>query len=142
MQLRLGKFDDKFQLKHKLIHIPFGSGIILYLTQLHAGHYGSPGNFRFHAILSEEFSWNGSHLMDLETYLENTTEGQEVDKQAILDQFEKDLLECNALGMTTDKRKSLHKTTFYKHLLQFNTCDEFLNLVKRTDKDKKKGSTD
>ena len=141
MQLRLGKFDDKFQLKHGLIHIPFGSGIILYLTQLHAGHYGSPGNFRFHAVLSED-AWDGTYLMQLETYLEKTTEGQEVDKQAILDQFEKDLLECNALGMTTKKGQSLRKTTFYNHLLQFNTCDEFLNLVKRTDKDKKKGSTD
>ena len=141
MQLRLGKLDDQSRLNHGLIHIPFGSGIILHYTQLHAGHYGSPRNFRFHAVFSEEH-WNSNYLMQLHTYLEKATELQEVDIKAIVDQFEKDLKESNALEMKTTKEQKLHRTTYYNHLREFNPSPEFLSLVQTTDNDKKKKSTD
>ena len=42
------------KLKHKLIHIPFGSGCIFPETQSHPGHYGSRNTTRSHAILVEK----------------------------------------------------------------------------------------
>ena len=68
MHLRLGKINKKSELIHGLIHIPFGSVILLHYTQLHAGHYGNPTNFCFHAVLSDR-AWDGSHLMPLGKYL-------------------------------------------------------------------------
>ena len=44
-----------------MIHIPFGSGIVLPCTQYHAGHFGSKGNFRFHAVISSG-NWHGTSL--------------------------------------------------------------------------------
>ena len=107
MQLRLGKFDDKHQLKHGLIHVTFGSGILLHFTQLHVGHYGSPGNFRLNYILSEG-QWEGTCVMLFQTYLEKITEEQDVNKQT---QFENDVKESDALGMKTTKDEKLHRTT-------------------------------
>ena len=48
-----------YTLKEELIHIPLGSGVILPVDQLHAGHYGKENNIRYHAILVDE-GWDGS----------------------------------------------------------------------------------
>ena len=50
-----------------MIHIPLGSGVILPVDQLHAGHYGKENNIRYHAILADE-GWDGSQLLLLEDY--------------------------------------------------------------------------
>ena len=50
-----------------MIHIPLGSGVILFIDQLHAGHYGKENNIRYHAILADE-GWDGSQLLLLEDY--------------------------------------------------------------------------
>ena len=134
MQLRLGKFDDNFNLNHDLIHIPFGSGIVIHLKQLHAGHYGSPQNFRFHAVFSEDI-WDGSRLMGLETYLDNR--GQKTTKKTIVEHFKKDLLESDQFEMKTAKGSSLHTTTYCKHLRKFNPSADFLSLLPTIDNDKK-----
>ena len=43
-----------------MIHITFGSGIVLPCTQCHTGNYGSKGNFCFHAIISSgNWHWVG-----------------------------------------------------------------------------------
>ena len=36
---------------HKMIHIPFRSGVLLRTTQLHGGYYGILANTRFHRII-------------------------------------------------------------------------------------------
>ena len=141
MHLRLGKFNEKSQLNHGLIHIPFGSGILLHLTQLHAGHYGNPNNFRFHAVLSDH-AWNGSHLLPLKEYLKKTTTLKEGDRTGIVAKFENDLKETTAVDeMKTDRDEVLYKTTYYNHLLKFNPSLDFLCLVETADNDKKKAST-
>ena len=63
-----GDNDEQLKLKHKIIHIPFGSGVILPVTQLHAGHYGTENNIRYHAILSKK-AWKGANLWQHENYL-------------------------------------------------------------------------
>ena len=64
MWLRLAQIkmkDNNKKLNHGMIHIPFGSGIVLPCTQYHAGHFGSKGNFCFHAVISSS-NWHGTSL--------------------------------------------------------------------------------
>ena len=142
MQLRLGKVDENFQLNHGFIYVPFGSGIVLHWTQLHAGHYGKPGNFRMHAVLSEG-AWNGSHLFELKAYLEKKYEGQEVDIKSIVDQFkiEKDSTSTE-MKESGEKNWSLYRTTYFRNLRTYNPAPDFLSLVKDIDDDKKKAAKD
>ena len=135
MHLRLGEINKKCELKHGLIHIPFGSGILLHYTHLHAGHYGNPRNFRFHAVFSDK-AWNGSELMPLKTYLQMN----KINNDAITTDFEtyinnenkKDTLD----ELETTTAEKLHRTTYYKHLIKFNPSPEFLPLVEKTIKKK------
>ena len=60
--------EPGLQLNHRLIYIPFGSGVILPGNQLHAGHYGKEHNMRFHTVLSKS-QWDGSCLLDLDQYI-------------------------------------------------------------------------
>ena len=60
--------DLKLHLEHKLLHIPFGTGVILPGDQLHAGHYGKEHDARFHAILSNT-AWVGKNLWSLPNYI-------------------------------------------------------------------------
>ena len=57
--------EPGLQLNHRLIYIPFGSGVILPGNQLHAGHYGKKHDMRYHAVLSKS-QWDGSCLLDLD----------------------------------------------------------------------------
>ena len=59
---------EDIELVHKLIYIPFGTGVILPATQLHAGHYGSEHDQQFHAVLSRT-AWKRSYLQLLEGYI-------------------------------------------------------------------------
>ena len=129
MQLRLGKVDENFKLKHDFIHVPFGSGILLHWTQLHAGHYGNPGNFRFHAVLSEG-AWYSSYLFPLKKYLEIKTKDKEVDIDSIDEEFEKVRLTTSAEMIAADKYQKIHRTTYYNHLHRYNPSPAFLSLVK------------
>ena len=52
-----------------MIHIPFGSGVLLPMTQQHAGHCGVFANTRFHCIISTKDNYVGSHLFLINTYL-------------------------------------------------------------------------
>ena len=131
LQLRLGKLDEKSELKHSLIRVPFGSAILLPLTQLHAGHYGRHGNFRFHAIFSE-LAWHKSYLMSLEDYLEERNEGnpKKVDVRAIVDKFEREILHTDADVMKNFTRDQKYKYgTYLKNLKQFNPSSAFLSLL-------------
>ena len=67
--------------------------------------------------------------MQLQKYLENTTEGQDVNEKAIISQFENDLMESDPLEMKTTKDEKPHKTTHYNHLREFNPSPKFLFLV-------------
>ena len=69
--LRLGKVvqeKEDIKLIHKLIYIPFGTGVILPATQLHVGHYGNEYDQRFHAVISRS-EWKRSYLELLESYI-------------------------------------------------------------------------
>ena len=120
MHLRLGKINKKSELNHGLIHIPFGSGILLHYTQLHAGHYGNPSNFRFHAVISDK-AWDGSHLMPLGKYLKKRMTLKDYAITKNVTDFKKDINNIKALDeIKTTKAEKLHRTTYYNHLLQFN----------------------
>ena len=117
-------------MKHDLIHIPFGSGIILPLKQLHAGHYGTPGKFRLHAVLSDG-AWDESSLLSLKNYLDKKAVGSKnVNTQAIVDQFELDLKSSDpSVMMNKTKMQSLHTTTCENHLRRFFLAQGFLSLL-------------
>ena len=69
--LRLGNIKetkDGLKLIQKLIHIPFGTGVILPATQLHAGHYGKKKDMRFHAVISRT-EWKKSNLWLIDEYV-------------------------------------------------------------------------
>ena len=95
------------------IVVPFGSAILLPLTQLHAGHCGRHGNFRFHAIFSD-LAWHSSYLMSLEDYLEERNKGnpKKVDVRAIVDKFERELLHADADEMKNFTRDQKFKCCF------------------------------
>ena len=134
MQLRLGKVDKNFKLQHDFIRVPFGSGILLPWTQLHAGHYGKPGNYRFHAVLSEG-AWFGSYLFPLDKYLEIKTKDKEVDIASIDEEFQKVRDSTSAEMIELDKDQKFQRTTYYKHLKRYNPSPAFLSLVKDIEND-------
>ena len=136
MQLRLGKVDENLKLKHDFIHVPFGSGILLHWTQLHAGHYGSPGNYRFHAVLSEG-AWYGSKLFPLNKYLELKTKDKEVEIDSIVDEFDNERETTSAEMIELHKYQKTYRTTYYNHLKRYNPSPGFLSLVKDIDNDYK-----
>ena len=143
MHLRLGQINNKSELNHGLIHIPFGSGILLHKTQLHAGHYRNPKNFRFHAVFSDE-AWDGSKLMPLKLYLEMRKLKDDAIKKIVKDfkEYINDKNTNNELDeMETTTAEKLHRTTYYNHLLKFNPSPEFLSLVETIDTNKKEAST-
>ena len=139
MHLRLGQINKKCELKHGLIHIPFGSGILLHYTHLHAGHYGNPRNFRFHAVFSDT-AWNGSELMPLKLYLKMKKINNDditTDFETYINNENKKEKEKNTLDeLETTTAEKLHRTTYYKHLIRFNPSPEFLPLVEKTIKKK------
>ena len=143
MHLRLGQINNKSELNHGLIHIPFGSGILLRKTQLHAGHYGNPKNFRFHAVFSDE-AWDGSELMPLKLYLK-TKKLKDDAISKIVEDFKEYINDKNTNNeldeMETTTAEKLHRTTYYNHLLKFNPSPEFLSLVETIETNKKEAST-
>ena len=70
---------------HKMIHIPFGSGVLLSRTQLPAGHYGIFANTRFHCIISTKDNYVGSHLFLTNAYLTKRYDAE--NSSAILTQW-------------------------------------------------------
>ena len=114
------------------------------MTQLHAGHYGSQGNFRFHAILSDG-AWNSSYLLPLKEYLDKRTVGiDNINTQAIVDQFLEDLKKKDPSEMKKITREQkLITTTYIKHLRRLFPVNSFLSLIEDTEdqkQDKRKES--
>ena len=82
----LNEDGEVVKLIHKMIHIPFGSGVLLPMTQLHAGHYGVFANTRFHCIISTKENYVGSHLFLTNVYLTKRYEAK--NSSDILTQWE------------------------------------------------------
>ena len=60
----------QFIYTEKMIHVPFGDGLLLPSTLLHSGHYGSQSNLRFHGILSTD-PWTTTRLGYLRGFIEH-----------------------------------------------------------------------
>ena len=56
-------------LEHKLVHIPFGTGVLLSQIQLHAEYYGGESDLRFHTIIYKR-NWESRGLMLLSEVME------------------------------------------------------------------------
>ena len=79
--LRIGKEilndnNEVVEFIHKMIHIPIGSGVILPMTQLHGGHYGTFGNTRFHCVISTKDCYDGGNLFLTIAYLNDRYDAQ------------------------------------------------------------------
>ena len=83
-------------LEHKLIHIPFGTGVVLPQNQLHAGHYGEEGDLCFHAIISKR-NWESRELMCLGEVVERTCQ---CSGNSLLDVFEEYASETEVIKET------------------------------------------
>ena len=132
MQLRMGKVHQKSdqqsaKLEHKLVHIPFGSGVLIPVTQLHAGHYGKENNFRFHAVISNK-PWPGNKLLLLEEYLDKMCTHEE--KQEILDKYDKELEnQSPTLMEPASASQKRIKTTYIDNLKKYYTYPGFIKLL-------------
>ena len=116
MWLRLAKLQNNAILVDEMLHIPFGSGVILPSYQLHTGHYGKVGNFRFHAVISNT-DWPGDGLLNLENYLKKNKKVKKGDKKLILLEskkaLEQEVDDSTCIASQQDKRS----TTAYKNQL-------------------------
>ena len=68
----------------KMIHGPFGDGLLLPSTLLHSGHYGSRSNLRFHGILSTD-PWTTTKLGYLKGFIEHVYGTSEEQTQILYD---------------------------------------------------------
>ena len=61
--------EDCVVMYEKMVHIPFGDGLLLPKENLHSGHYGSRGCLRLHGIISTH-KWSATHLGMVKNYIE------------------------------------------------------------------------
>ena len=75
-KLILNNGDEVETFIYKMIHIPFESGVILLMTQLHGDHYGRFVNTQFYCVISTKKGYEGTHLFLANKYLRQQYEAK------------------------------------------------------------------